>query len=553
MGSVASKSSTSAVRTIINDRHYIELFPLYTLGVTTRIGEPDRLATVTLPAGFARNYVNPNVLRNFSRSRTPKPVFDIEYEPNLSSYYEIYDVDTRRTIVIMGETHTTLKIPKGEFRPLRDASMKLVNKVVVNGMMRDRRRRELKKAYIETPVPTECKFLEGGGPFDIDEETGEVKFNPDFKPEASIGTGDTFEVFHQYLIRYLEDALARQHIRSVPVDVRNGLLSAEKLSALYYPEDLIRTFPFIRHVDGHFHAFSQEERQALFLRFLYSLCVEVLGKITPSFKATLVGISLYSPRLTIWLNKILYLIREKSNMYGRLIQTYKFGRRRLREDDSPATEIEVFTLTEIMQVQGLLNHLLDIYTVRRILEDTETDQLILVYTGANHADNIAQWFLTRDCPENYVIRHVGFTKSTGPNNYGLTTRYDSEESRTKLTLLYLYAKSLEFDGRDNNPQFFQFEPFSRLFNEERFTDKVKASIRARELQLAAEASAASTSTSKSSSTSSTSSASSETEPSPWVEKRSRTSGELYWFNERTGESQWENPFGSSSSSSLRDH
>ena len=431
--------------------------------VAARVPEFYELYEEITEASFERIRADPYV--RALPTVTSKPVFDIEGEPYLNSYYEIYDRLYDRTIVLIGEVHEFVQVPSTPeaTRPLRDKMFNQVNNVVLKGLMKDRRPNHLKTLIIERDVPSRVELLVGGGPFEIDPETGTfVGYDPTFAPEEVLSIPKV-EYIREHVMDYLMHKAERLGIRTIPFDVRLALFGATEYEVLARPGV---AFENIYKLGSEPAGESDCQRQALYLKFLYMICADLAYKfeIDPRLKEAIAG---RSEILLNELNKILQVVSLTRDRYFELVRAGACEGDLLKYNGvQVATEnaFDLFTIKKQLETLNLTCLLRDIYAIRKILTNARRKSLVVLYAGSAHADNIARFLLNNhnNLDGRFELHHVGY-KRDGK----LTTRFESDEDRIHLLTMYGFVNSFKYDPFGASAVFIQevaFGPFETIYN-----------------------------------------------------------------------------------------
>lgn len=396
------------------------------------------------------------------------PLFDIEGEKSLKSYYEIFDKAYNRTIVLIGELHEFVQVSADSARPFRgDAMFNHVNNVVLKGIMKDRRMVYSKSLIIERDVEARQEILWGGGPFDVDPDTGKTIFNPTFEPESALNLRRD-DYAREHVMEYLATTVARKGIRTIPFDTRYLFFGPVEYNALARPWKL---FGNVHILGDEFGKDAEKMRQDIYIRFLYGICSDLLEKFErdPGLGDVLTGPFV---DLKDSLEDILKQVTRRRDYYQRQIQTGSTAIQLLKYHSAPVTpnhKVDLVTLREQNIVLRLTNRLRDLYALRKLLEAPLEGGLVVVYAGALHIDNIARFLLNHftGFPDRFVLRHVGYQK-----NGKLTTRFVRPEDEIWLLKLYSAANILPYQDYINDiriPETVYYDPLDLVYNDAQLT------------------------------------------------------------------------------------
>lgn len=397
------------------------------------------------------------------------PLFDIEGEKNLKSYYEIYDRAYNRTIVLIGELHEFVQVSTDSARPFRgDTMFNHVNNIVLKGLMKDRRMVFSKSLIIERDVEARQELLWGGGPFDVDPDTGKVVFNPTFEPETALNLPRN-EYTWEHVMGYLANTAARKGIRTIPFDTRYLFFGSTEYDALARPWLL---FGNVHILGDEFSKDAEKMRQDIYIRFLYGICSDLVQKFErdPGLGDLITGPFVDLKDL---LRGILEQVAERRDYYQRLIEAGTTAIQLLKYHSAPVTpnhKADLVTLREQSTVLRLTSRLRDLYALRKLLEDPLEGGLVVVYAGASHIDNIAKFLLNHftGYPDRFVLQHVGYQKKGK-----LTTRFVRPEDEFWLLKLYSAANILPYqeyiDKTQRIPDTFYYDPLDLVYNDPQLT------------------------------------------------------------------------------------
>lgn len=411
--------------------------------------------------------------RAYKRYKTPKPMFDVRDTSILFAYFEMYDPKKDQTIVLLGENHTI--VPVAGTRAFRDEAFDLMNNGVLKGLMKDPRPKELKTLLIERDLQAE--MFVGGGPFDIDEDTGAVRFDPSFEPETALGL-PKIEYVHRFVLDYLESTARRIGLDVKRVDTRE--LFVEHLiqeAWIFAPGSFLRNHSEM--MVG-FQETNAKARQHYIALVFCTVCKTISDNINGDLGERLIGgVESLRPYLE-------YLRREfrsrkefgEANIDPFVVLTlkdYKPFRFKLYPKQPDLIDIDAWTFKFVQETQSLFAQIMDIFTLRRIFEDETRGRLIVLYAGASHTNNIARYLLSNTAPSSYVLRHVGQNIPTGSDRTKLNVTTNSQ-----LLSMYNYSQTQDYKmsknlcDYNNSPYFpdFTYDSNTLLFGDMTFTSEI---------------------------------------------------------------------------------
>lgn len=403
--------------------------------------------------------------------KTEKPMIDFGFEPSLACYYEIYDYNLDKTILILGEIHFNVMAPAEGGRALKSDERKTLHKVI-SALLRDPRPADHKTVMLELPVTVEGhpEFRGGGGPFIVDEETGRAALDPSFDPTEALLLPKQ-QIVRKQSIKYINETARRHGIQTVNVDARFHFISYDKIQSIVRPWCVVNNL--LTKSDGIDEIKSrraQISRQKVFLMIFYSICYEILSRddFDHELFKFLAG---KHPLVATLLNFTLNELKAMMKFYGVALMTETVLENSTRVGRPTPYDVDIWTFVERERVISFINMFFDLYAVRKILNQRQRNNLTILYAGANHAENIAKMLLSSKGPNSYVLRHVGHVKTLSDGTRGLTTRFPDATSRDNLMNLYRFHNTQEYVHAplafDNEAT--TYSEFNLLFNNVAYT------------------------------------------------------------------------------------